>query len=517
MSSLFVRPVESQPANIGNALLQAAQINSYREQGEYRNALMDKAQQEMALERRKLDQAEARRTQFGGLIPRAVGGDTTARNQAFALDPEMATKVFDGISKANESQRKEIEWRAEQAGRLFNFVQGVPDAQKPNAYKAARAEAIRLGLFPADDQSVPTEYDPQFVSQRLAMASTVKDALDRTKPPEGMHYVDGRLANIPGYVESKGAVSAATREPQVTWKTVTDADGKTYQVSSRGERKDSPGAGGGLFSGTALDAQAMNLLLDPKADPASPQYLAAYNHLNQPKQTLDPSTGQLVTIRPDMSAYRPPVKAAQPAPAPAAPPGAPPAANALQPAPAPANALQPQQVAPGVTVTPVGPAKLSAQQEKELFETDDIIRTSRSTAKSIEDAIRLNASASSGALAGVENAYNRTLGNPVAAADTTEFNSIVTGQALESMRAIFGANPTEGERKILMDMQAAPNMRKEERARLLTRAKAAIEAREQAARVKAQQIRSGNFTKPQEGGAGNPDEAARLLQKYGVD
>jgi hypothetical protein len=68
------------------------------------------------------------------------------------------------------------------------------------------------------------------------------------------------------------------------------------------------------FAGNSMDAQTMNILL--QGDPNSPQYAAAYAHVAQPKAQLDPGTGQVVTIRPDMSHFRPPVGAqgGQPAP-----------------------------------------------------------------------------------------------------------------------------------------------------------------------------------------------------------
>jgi len=66
------------------------------------------------------------------------------------------------------------------------------------------------------------------------------------------------------------------------------------------------GKGGGAFEGTGLDNQAMNILLDPNADPASPVYAAAYSHLAQPKVTYDPTTQKLVTVSPDLSWAKPP-------------------------------------------------------------------------------------------------------------------------------------------------------------------------------------------------------------------
>lgn len=68
--------------------------------------------------------------------------------------------------------------------------------------------------------------------------------------------------------------------------------------------------GEGPFSGTGMDAQSINILL--QGDPSSATYIAAYNHYAQPKVSMDPSTGKITTISPDMSAFRPPMGAGQP-------------------------------------------------------------------------------------------------------------------------------------------------------------------------------------------------------------
>lgn len=151
--------------------------------------------------------------------------------------------------------------------------------------------------------------------------------------------------------------------------------------------------------------------------------------------------------------------------------------------------------------------KLSATQEKELFEADDIIRNSQFAGKALEDARKLNPEAAAGMTAPVVTAWQRNApeflgGNPQAAAKTSEYNSIVTGQALDNLRAIFGGNPTEGERKILMDIQAAPTMSVAEREALLARTQQAVMNRQTAAQTKAQSIRSGSFAT--QGGAMPP-------------
>lgn len=58
------------------------------------------------------------------------------------------------------------------------------------------------------------------------------------------------------------------------------------------------------FSGNSMDAQARNILLTQ--DPSSPTYAAAFSYLSEAKNTIDPKTGGITTITPDMSAFAPP-------------------------------------------------------------------------------------------------------------------------------------------------------------------------------------------------------------------
>ena len=75
--------------------------------------------------------------------------------------------------------------------------------------------------------------------------------------------------------------------------------------------------GDGLYAGTSVQAQNLNMLLNPDSDTSSPAYRSAFIQESEPRITLDSRTGQMVTVTPDMSAYRPPTAL------PAAPPAAP--------------------------------------------------------------------------------------------------------------------------------------------------------------------------------------------------
>jgi hypothetical protein len=79
---------------------------------------------------------------------------------------------------------------------------------------------------------------------------------------------------------------------------------------------------------------------------------------------------------------------------------------------------------------------------------------------------------------------------------TTELENVVLGQALSSLKSIFGAAPTEGERKILVDLQASIDKTPAERKLIIARAKALAEKRLQFNQERAQSLRNEDFYRP---------------------
>lgn len=63
------------------------------------------------------------------------------------------------------------------------------------------------------------------------------------------------------------------------------------------------------------------------------------------------------------------------------------------------------------------------------------------------------------------------------AAATTEASNLVTEQALSNLKAIFGGNPTEGERNILLQLQALPTFTPQEQSAIIDRATQAAQRR----------------------------------------
>jgi hypothetical protein len=138
-------------------------------------------------------------------------------------------------------------------------------------------------------------------------------------------------------------------------------------------------------------------------------------------------------------------------------------------------------------------APMSATLQKELIESDDVTQSSRNVVGALTAAREMNKKAYSGWGANARASIVSNFGGSESADATVQLNNMVTGQALESLKATFGGMPTEGERKILLEMQASADKTPQQRDEIMKRAIALAEKREQISQAKAQAIRSGSY------------------------
>jgi hypothetical protein len=144
--------------------------------------------------------------------------------------------------------------------------------------------------------------------------------------------------------------------------------------------------------------------------------------------------------------------------------------------------------------------QLSPAEVQLRAEAETNLGNMRSARDSLTEALRLSPLAYSGPLAEFRGAAAGATGyDPGTAVATREFGAIMTEQALSQLRAIFGGNPTEGERAILLQMQASASMSKAEREALLRRAIRAVETREASATRRLEDVMGGNFGRVQPG------------------
>jgi hypothetical protein len=150
----------------------------------------------------------------------------------------------------------------------------------------------------------------------------------------------------------------------------------------------------------------------------------------------------------------------------------------------------------GPAALPRGGNALSATAQKEVFEADDAVQAGSSALDSLKQALAVNTTAYSGPKALLRaQGVSMVRSSPEADA-TINFNNIIQEQALTSMKSIFGGNPTEGERSILLDLQASVDKTPKQREAIINRAAAAAERRIRFNQDKANRLREGTYMSP---------------------
>lgn len=153
---------------------------------------------------------------------------------------------------------------------------------------------------------------------------------------------------------------------------------------------------------------------------------------------------------------------------------------------------------------------LTATDKKAILEADDMVAANENAIVALDQAEKLSDDANSGWFAGTRAAIGNNLpdvmvpdfvSSPDSSQATTDMDNAIVGQALTSLKAVFGGNPTEGERKILLDLQGSSSMPKAVRKQIIQRAKELAKRRLEFNRQRAAQLRGGDYYRPQ--GAGS--------------
>lgn len=148
--------------------------------------------------------------------------------------------------------------------------------------------------------------------------------------------------------------------------------------------------------------------------------------------------------------------------------------------------------------------------QKEIIQTDEELAAGQSGLKSLQQALKLNDSAmgfpGAGAVATMGSLLPEGI-RPDAVNATQILDNTLTTGALPQMRAIFGANPTEGERKILLDIQGSSSKPPAVRKVIIENAIKALNARMAVNATKGEKLRSGSYFSPQE----KPAENVRVV------
>ena len=158
--------------------------------------------------------------------------------------------------------------------------------------------------------------------------------------------------------------------------------------------------------------------------------------------------------------------------------------------------------------SPVTAVQKQTPQEREaILESDKKLEAGVTTIGTLRQALALNKKAFSGVTAGARAWADRIAPGEWGGTATTEFQNLIESGLLSQMKDIFGSNPTEGERKALLDLGASVNKSEAEREVILNNAIAAAEARLARERQRADALRKGTYyteglPEPGAGGSG---------------
>ena len=144
---------------------------------------------------------------------------------------------------------------------------------------------------------------------------------------------------------------------------------------------------------------------------------------------------------------------------------------------------------------------LSASDKKAILEADDAVASAETAISNLTQAKVLSAKAYEGPTAGVRGQITGYFGNE-AGQSTQELDNLVTTNALGQLKAIFGAAPTEGERKILLEIQGSSSLPHALRVKIYDRANELAGRRLELNKQRAAELRGQTYYKP---GGGSPE------------
>jgi len=166
-----------------------------------------------------------------------------------------------------------------------------------------------------------------------------------------------------------------------------------------------------------------------------------------------------------------------------------------------------------------GGVRLSPTAQKEVFEADDAVAGGTQAIENLQKASAINKNAwgfwGAGAASKVGTLLPEGARKNLGVDVTRDFDNLIQGSALPQLKQIFAGNPTEGERKILLELAGSSNESPEVREKILERAITAAQRRVKLHSDRGQQLRGGTYFTPQGGGqAPAPSAPAPTVRKY---
>ncbi|MEX2741081.1 phage tail tip lysozyme [Rhizobium mongolense] len=167
---------------------------------------------------------------------------------------------------------------------------------------------------------------------------------------------------------------------------------------------------------------------------------------------------------------------------------------------------------------------LTAIDKKAIQEADDMVAANQNALSALGQAEGLSDQANSGWFAGSRAALGNNLpdwmvpdviSSPESSAATTDMDNAIVGQALTQLKTVFGGNPTEGERSILLQLQGSSTMPANVRKQVFARARELAEKRLKFNQDRANELRGGTYYKPKDAAVPAAPNVDDLLKKYG--
>lgn len=155
---------------------------------------------------------------------------------------------------------------------------------------------------------------------------------------------------------------------------------------------------------------------------------------------------------------------------------------------------------------------LTATDKKAILDAEEKLQSAKSTITNLQQAKTLSPKAMQGPGASTRGYLSSFLGETSdlgkSGIATQDLENLVTTNALQSLKAVFGGNPTEGERAILLDVQGSVGKPDAVRQKIYDRAIEAANRRLGFEQQRVDELRGGSFYKPQGGLSKNASEPA---------
>lgn len=145
---------------------------------------------------------------------------------------------------------------------------------------------------------------------------------------------------------------------------------------------------------------------------------------------------------------------------------------------------------------------LTAGDKKAILEADELVMSNNAAIEALNKAKDLSKKAWGFKGAGVASSMLSPFNQ--GAQDTVDLDNIVVGQALANLKSVFGGNPTEGERAIMLQLQGSSSLPDAERQRIYDRAIGLAQKRLDFNQKRSDELRGGTYYKPNNQQQNNP-------------